>query len=702
LTESKRYIYKRNGQSAVFNIEKIISAIKKSRKSISFDQNVETDYQIVNNILSELDISYYSKNKVPTVEDIQNIVEDSLIKFDEYKTAKAYILYRFEHKINRDVYTKDGLSRYQKYIDFMDEYSDAINAASGSKYDPNSNVEVKNISTMAGEIFKKDTIMINRLLMYEKITDMYGEELAKEYIRQLESHEIYKHDETSILPYCVAITMYPFLLDGLTKVGGHSSPPKHLQSFLGSFINLVFIIASQFAGAVATPEFIMYMDYFVRKEYGNDYYQTDAYDTIIKDSFQQVVYSMNQPCAARNFQSVFWNVSYFDKNYFESMFGNFYFPDATKPQWESVDYLQRKFMTWFNDERKVKMLTFPVETMALLSDGKDNYLDKEYADLTAKMYADGHSFFTYVSDSADSLSSCCRLKNEITENVFSFSLGAGGVATGSKSVMTINVNRMVQLADQKGVNIDEATRVQVNKIQKYQTAFNEIVKDKFKKRMLPVYDAGFISLDKQYLTIGLNGLVEAAESRGLKVSNNDDYINFVESILKPIYEENKKAKTKDVMFNTEFVPAEGLGVKNATWDREAGLIVPRDVYNSYFYVVEDEDCNIIDKFILHGKQLTQYLDGGSALHMNLDEHLTEPQYRHLLNTAVRVGCNYFTFNIPNTICNECGYISKHMLDSCPSCGSKNVDYATRIIGYLKRVSSFSLKRQEEESRRFYA
>ena len=702
MTENKRYIYKRNGQSAVFNIDKIISAIGNSRKSIEFNQESEVNYQIINNILSELDALHYSKEKIPTVEDIQDIVENSLIKFNEYKTAKAYILYRFEHKSSRDTYTKEGLSRYRKYIDFMDEYSDALNAASGSKYDPNSNVEVKNISTMSGEIFKKDTIMINRLLMYDKITELYDEDLAKEYIRQLEAHEIYKHDETSLLPYCVAITMYPFLLDGLTNLGGHSSPPKHLQSFLGSFINLVFIIASQFAGAVATPEFIMYMDYFVRKEYGDDYYLHDQYDSIIKDGFQQVVYSMNQPCAARNFQSVFWNLSYFDKNYFESMFGNFYFPDATKPQWESVDYLQRKFMTWFNDERKVKMLTFPVETMALLSDGKDDYLDKEYADLTAKMYADGHSFFTYTSDSADSLSSCCRLKNEIAENVFSFSLGAGGVATGSKSVMTINVNRMVQLADQKGLSLDEATRTQVDKVHKYQTAFNEIIKDKFKKRMLPVYDAGFITLEKQYLTIGLNGLVEAAESRGLKVSNNDEYIDFVESILKPIYEENKKAKTKDLMFNTEFVPAEGLGVKNATWDREAGLLVARDVYNSYFYVVEDEECNIIDKFILHGKQLTQYLDGGSALHMNLDEHLTEPQYRQLLNTAVKTGCNYFTFNIPNTICNDCGHISKHKLDCCPSCSSENVDYATRIIGYLKRVSSFSLKRQEEESRRFYA
>jgi len=349
LTDEKRYVYKRNGQVVLFDLNKVIVAIDSSRKAIGYEQDQETKYQIINNVLSDLNKNFYAKHEIPTVENVQDIVEDWLIFYNEYRTAKSYILYRHEHKIERDKYTSNGLNRYRKYIDFMDEYTSALNAASGSKYDPNSNVEVKNISTMSGEIFKKDTIMINRLLMYDKITELYDEDLAKEYIRQLESHEIYKHDETSLLPYCVAITMYPFLLDGLINLGGHSSPPKHLQSFLGSFINLVFIIASQFAGAVATPEFLMYMDYFIRKEYGDDYYTSDKCDSIIKDGFQQVVYSMNQPCAARNFQSVFWNVGYFDKNYFESMFGNFYFPDATQPKWESLDYLQQKFMNWFND-----------------------------------------------------------------------------------------------------------------------------------------------------------------------------------------------------------------------------------------------------------------------------------------------------------------------------------------------------------------
>ncbi|WP_455717506.1 anaerobic ribonucleoside-triphosphate reductase [Anaerosporobacter sp.] len=527
-----------------------------------------------------------------------------------------------------DVLTK--YQRYQKYLKFINEYKNAINASTGSQVDSNANVECKNIATMNGEIFKKDYIYLNRLMMIEKITELYGEDLAVDYILELENHDGYKHDETSIFPYCVSITMYPFLFDGLKSIGGISDAPKHLKSFAGEFINLIFAIASQFAGAVSTPEFLTYMDYFVRKEYGDEYYshankvvdlsnRERTIDDIITDVFQQVVHSLNQPAAARNFQSVFWNIAYFDHPYFNGIFDGFVFPDGTLPQWDSVNWLQKRFMNWFNKERTKKPLTFPVETMNLLNDGKD-YVDKEYKHFNAEMYAKGHSFFTYTSDTVDSLASCCRLKNAITDNTFSFTLGAGGVATGSKGVFTININRLVQNAVRNNQDISEAVREQTRKIHKYLNAYNEILKGYLESKMLPVFDAGFISMDNQYLTIGINVFVEGDEFLGIEISPNEEYYNYGEMILKPIYEENKKAKTKDVMFNTEFVPAENLGIKNAMWDKKDGYVVPRDCYNSYFYIVEDENSNLLDKFILHGDRLSNYLDGGSALHANLQEH----------------------------------------------------------------------------------
>ena len=600
---------------------------------------------------------------------------------------------------------------HQKYLDFIEEYKHASNAATSSEVDSNANVEQKNIATLAGEIHKKDNIKINRLLMQRKITSMFDEDLAKEYIRQLDAHEIYKHDETSLFPYCVSITMYPFLFKGMGSIGGCSKAPTHLNSFAGNFVNFVFAVASQFAGACSTPEFLLYLDYFIRKEYGGDYYLhadkivdgSSRHRTIYKvitDVFEQIVYSLNQPAAARGFQSVFWNVAYYDHSYFDGMFGDFIFPDGTKTIWESLSWLQKAFMKWFNKERLRAPLTFPVETLNLLDDG-EKYVDAEWADFAAEMWAEGHSFFLYRSDSVDSLSSCCRLRNELQDNTFSYTLGAGGVSTGSKAVITMNINRLVQNAVRDGKDISEAVREQTRKIHKYLMAYNEIVRDFFNSRMLPVYDAGFISMEKQYLTIGINGFVEGAEFLGIKPCPNDQYFAYGEMILKPIYEENKKARTKELMFNTEFVPAENLGVKNAAWDKKDGYFVPRDCYNSYFYIVEDETSNLLDKFILHGDRMTRYLDGGSALHANLDEHLSKAQYRHLMDVAIKTKCPYFTYNIPNTVCNDCGFISKHRLTECPKCHSHNLDYLTRVIGYLKRVSAFSQARQEEEKRRHY-
>lgn len=591
-------VIKRDKKVEPFDVNKIDAAITKAFNAV----NEPIDSDILQDIKDELYI-----NNIVSVEELQDQLEKALMACDYYDVAKAFILYRRKRAESRALNEKKQ---------FIKDYAKAKNAATGSKYDANANVTEKNIVTLNGELFKGDVIKVNRAILTDKIRELYGEELAKEYIRMLEQHLLYKHDETSIMPYCVAITMYPFLLEGLQPIGGLSARPKNLDSFCGMFVNLVFAISSQFAGAVATGEFLMYFDYFARKEWGDDYWKrpeemVDKHrniDKTLEQKFQQIVYSINQPAAARNFQSVFWNISYFDKNYFEGIFGEFYFPDGTQPQWESLSWLQKKFAKWFNEERTKCILTFPVETMALLTNGED-VVDEEYADFTAEMYSKGHSFFTYMSDSPDSLSSCCRLRNEVTDNQFSYSLGAGGIATGSKSVMTLNINRLVQDAVNNGYDMIKYLRENVKKVHKFQTAYNELLKDYLKDGLLTVYTAGFIDMKKQYLTIGVNGVIEAAEFLGIPVNDNPTYREFMQSILKTISDENRKAKTKELMFNCEFVPAENLGVKHANWDRKAGYVVPRDCYNSYFYAVEDTSLTILDKFKLHGKDYIKYLDG---------------------------------------------------------------------------------------------
>lgn len=576
-------------------------------------------------------------------------------------------------------------------LSFIDEYIQAKNAADGSKLDANANVTQKNIATMEQELMKDFFVQINRAKVSGKIRELFGQDLVEEYLRQIEAHEIYVHDETSLKPYCVSVTMYPFLREGLSKLGGESQAPKHLASFCGSFINFVFAVSSQFAGAVATVEFLTYFDYFARKDFGDNYLETHRKE--IENHLQQVVYSINQPAAARGYQSVFWNISIYDQYYFDAMFGNFVFPDFERPNWESTAKLQRFFMRWFNQERTKAILTFPVVTAAMLTE-QGKCKDSSFADEVAQELAEGNAFFIYQSDNPDSLASCCRLRNEIADHTFSYSLGAGGVATGSINVITINMNRLVQ--DGR----DLAT--EVRKIHQYQYAYRKLMEEYLAAGMLPVYDAGFISLDKQFLTIGINGMVEAAESQGLTVGYNPEYMAFVQERLKIIFQANQAASKKyGVKFNTEFVPAENLGVKNAKWDKTDGYFVPRECYNSYFYVVEDEEINALDKFLLHGKELIEWLDGGSALHLNLDEALPQSGYRSLLDIAAKTGCNYFCINVKITICNECQHIDKRTRHQCAKCGSSNIDYGTRVIGYLKRVSAFSSARQKEHGLRFY-
>lgn len=687
-------IVKRDGSADRFSLDKIMNAIIKAFRSV----NEPVSLSNVSKIISRLDL--YDGIKV---EEIQNLVEEALMREGHYRVAKSFMLYRQRHAEDREVMDE---------LKFLSDYCEATNAATGSKYDANANVEHKNIATLIGELPKSNFIRLNRRLLTDRMKKMYGKELADQYLDLLTHHFIYKNDETSLANYCASITMYPWLMGGTKSIGGNSTAPTNLKSFCGGFVNMVFMVSSMLSGACATPEFLMYLNYFIGLEYGREYYKEPekvvdlslkqrTVDKIITDCFEQIVYSINQPTGARNYQAVFWNISYYDRYYFESLFGDFFFPDGSKPDWEGLNWLQKRFMKWFNQERTKTVLTFPVETVALLSKDGD-VLDQEWGDFTAEMYAEGHSFFTYMSSSADSLSSCCRLRNEIQDNGFSYTLGAGGVSTGSKSVLTVNINRCVQYAVNHQLDYKTFLTDVIDLCHRAQLAYNENLKALHEHGMLPLFDAGYINMGRQYLTIGVNGLVEAAEFMGIKISDNPDYLRFVQTILGLVEKKNKEYQTKNVLFNCEMIPAENVGVKHAKWDLEDGYFVPRSCYNSYFYVVEDDSLNIIDKFRLHGTPYIEHLTGGSALHMNLEEYLSQAQYRKLLKVAAEEGCNYFTFNIPNTICNECGYIDKRYLRECPHCHSRNVDYMTRIIGYLKRVSNFSEARQHEAAQRYYA
>ena len=1069
-------IKKRDGSQEEFDPKKIETAIYKAFEAV---HNKEAWKDVKDRISQFLKSFDGWEEKDLTVERVQNKVEKYLCTHGFYKVGKAYMLYRERHKKLRDNVARN--------LQFIDNFVKSDNTANAT-IDDNSNVATHNVAVMNTEIHKEDNKETNIRIWYNKIRELYGKELAEQFLTDIDTI-LYPHDLSSQIgmPYCVAITLYPFLKNGIKDIGGLSAAPKNIDSFCGLFVNLVFAVAAQYKGACATPGMLLCMDYFLRKEWGDNYYMKP--ETIITSEhclrqmtiqkqihqyFQQICYSLMQPSGSRGNQACFWNLSIFDKPFFDTMYGDFYFPDGTKAKWESLSWLQKDFMHWFNQERLKCILTFPVVSLCLIyQDHK--FLDEDLYQFAAKEYAEGDSFFTYISDSADSLSSCCfsrdtkvlwknsydgvkcttleelhnlkwepnkknlkifhngswvrgksiklpcrdmykvtthnnkefymtdnhinltlqgekqtselttddyllfntqvlnripekdegltyaegvmlgaflgdgtisgytcqdgcihsmdyslneikykklapyldqlqekynmhyslntvynnvfpvkvyskefvafvvkwtnwvehttavtkdlnlncllqsadfrrgildgwyitdggnsnrcytvskklrdameilitslgmqsiidvsdrtdenvvirgeffnrnyplycvrfytptnhrvcknpehswikknnslyfrirsieridyndevyciecnnsnepyftlpsglithncRLSSKLSKPQFNFTNGQLSEMTGSKNVITLNLNRITQdwYKTQQGPREDKDKVVValasgdwgltrylqkiLERVYKYQIAYNEILKYLYEKNLLTVYNAGFINMRKQYLTIGINGLNQAAEFLGMQCNKNENYENFCRTIFSTIKKQNTRHKTKDCMFNTEFTPCESAAIKLYNRDKNDGYWVPNDtnLYASYIFKPNDVDIPILDKIQLHGKEVCgDNLDGGSAAHLNLDSHLDKEQYLKIIKYAAEEGCKYFTFNVPNSECDNCGFITKHPITECPKCGSRHISYYDRVIGYLTKVRNWSKGRQIEQKTRVY-
>ena len=698
-----------------FDKTRIENAIISAFESCNIELSPEKLELIMSNILMEIE-----NFNIISVEHIQDIVERNISLFN-FEVAKKFIIYRYEHKEDRILRDR---------IDYMSTYINSDNnAATSSEEDSNSNVTVKNVANLNGETFKNLNRRLQRLWIKDKLNELFPE-VSKQYAKDLEHHIIYAHDEASFpVPtnYCEAVSLYPLIMNGTSTMDGlKTEPPTNLNSFCGQLINLTFLLAAQCKGAVAYGEFFNFFDYFCVKEWGSEWdkhikdvvtsnicNKEKTIEYCIKQAFQNIVYSWNQPAGNRSYQSPFINISYYDSNYWKSLFEDFSFPDGSKPEWRRIDILQKMFMQWFNEERQKTLLTFPVETMALLTDGND-VIDKDYKNFTAEMWSKGHSFFLYISDNPDGLSSCCRLRNSIDSNVFSFTNGLSGVKTGSCNVITLNLNRIIQDwcksiggVPTVGNQHDSLKFYLINileRVYKYHIAYKTLLYEEEKRGMLTASNAGYISMKDLFSTIGINGLNEAAEFLGIKCNYNSEYKDFCNLILGTISEQNKLHSTKEFKFNTEIVPAEQLGSRNYNWDKADGYKVPenRVLYNSYFYLPEDNTISILDKFKLHGREFTSNCDGGMGLHCNLDSHLSKNQYLKLIDYAIKCGTFYFTFNIPNTQCDDCGHIEKIPIKECPICHSKNVTHWTRPVGYLRPTKCFDEYRYKESLMRFYA
>lgn len=722
-----------------FDIARIKTAIQKAFLSTETYVDDTVIDQIANDVKVWDGIS---------VEDIQDEVIEVLKDYGFDAVADSYNSYKNKQSRARLLWNKIG---------YMDEYiNSSKNAATMSNTDGNANTSAKNVATLEPEVFKDDFRTIQRYRMKRKLKEMFPE-VAYQYEADIEGHEIYIHDEAStpaLKQYCMAVSLYPLMLAGCGVLDKTTpSEPNDLQSFSGQLVNSIFTLSAQCKGAVAVGSYFIVLNYYIIAEYGPEWYKhlsnvvtsslcvkQRTLRNMIEKAFKQFVCGINQPAGNRGFQSPFTNISYYDKTYFTALFGDFYYPDATQPEWEAIDALQRLFMNWFNQWRLRQLVAFPVETFAMVYDPKTNdIIDKDYKNLCAEMYAKGHSFFTYISDSADSLASCCRLRNELSENTFNPTSGLTGVKTGSANVITLNINRIVQnwcrkykhqrfledgfelfRPEEKKSLADYIISI-LERVYKYHIAYKTMLYEWEEKGAYASSNGGFINIKDLYSTIGINGLNEGARFLGLEVSNNPQYIEFLQLVLGTIKEQNKlHSFTKEIhytdyhgkknvtikrpyLFNSECVPAESLGGKNYRWDKEDEYWVPDDenLYNSYFYNAHD-NTSVLDKFILHGRATSAYCDGGSALHCNLESHLSKEQYLKLIDFAIEQGTNYFTFNIPNSQCEDCHFITKVPIHKCPKCGSERITQYSRVIGYLRPISSFGEDRQIEAAHRTYS
>lgn len=696
-------VVKRDGSLQEFDKNKIVEAISKAFNACCPDENKE----VIDTMVSEMHLW-----DGITIEEIQDIVVETLRDYNYDDVADSYSSYKGKQSKLRFI---------ENRIKYMEGYANSSdNAASSSETDPNSNVSMKNVANLEGEVYKENNREIQRYRMKKKLQKVYPE-VASQYEKDLNNHIIYVHDEAScpvLKPYCMAVTLYPLMVEGVGKIDGITpSAPNDIQSFSGQVTNLVFLLSSQCKGAVALGDYFIALNYYVIKEFGEKWY--DKLDVIIssehclnpetirkavRKGMKQFIYGVNQPAGNRSYNSPFTNLSFYDYYYFKAMFGEFYYPDGTQPEWKAIDTLQRIFMELHRELRLIKPLTFPVTTMALVYDNND-YLDKEYKDLCAEEWAKGGSFFCYNNNNPTSLASCCRVLNEMSDNTFSSTTGMTGVMTGSCNVITLNLNRIVQdCIRQNSTNPEDITEIYpefketihenikkylisiLERVYKYHIAYKSMLYDLEDKKMFAASNGDYIYMKKLYSTIGVLGYCEAAKFLGLKVGNNEEYIEFLRLILGTIKEQNKihsiRDKKRPFLFNSEAVPGESLAVRLYQWDKADGYEVPEDqnLYNCYFYNPWDENTSILDKFHLHGSEISKYTDGGQALHANLDEHLSKKQYLKLLDIARKEGTNYFTFNIPMSECAECGHVVNAPIKECPICHSDHIKYWTRIIG----------------------
>jgi len=627
----------------------------------------------------------------------------------DIKTDKDFehCLEALKNKYGEDFEILNGFHESQmNFSDFIDNFVDK-NVADVT-IDANANSSNKDIRSLLAEKGKPIDKLFSFNKIFYEIKKKYGLRTAKKWLEAEYSGLFYNHDActTSFLPYCYAYDLTRLATEGLffLKNYNHESP-KHLTTFLDDVIEFISFMSNRSSGAVGIPNILVWTFYFWRKDVESGYVNKNP-DYYIRQCFQKLIYRLNQPFM-RIDQSAFVNVSVFDRNYVEALFGGVEYPDGTLLIDHVEEFMQHQktFMEVVAEVRSQNMFTFPVLTCSLLfRDGK--FVDEEFARYCSDNNAKYNDYNFFQSGDVTSLSNCCRLISDTSKlDAFINSIGGTALSIGSIKVNTINLMRLAYEHPGDRAGYLKALRETTLLCCKTLDAIRHIIRRNIEKGLLPNYCDGGVEIKKQYCTVGILGLYEVIEKFGMvardefgNASYTDDGIAFATEIFRVI-NEVKDNFTTEYSFNVESVPAERAAVILCQKDNLLFEQNEKFIYSNQ-WIPLSEKCTIREKIRL-SSILDPLCSGGAIAHINLEANFpnTESAWK-MLNHIARAGVFYFAFN---TRINECknhhGFVGT---DICPSCGEKVFDTFQRIVGYLVPSRAYSKERfREYTTRRWY-
>ena len=598
----------------------------------------------------------------------------------------------------------DPLRFYRKFL--------GSNTVADVSVDASSNVFNKDINTMRNESRKSLDKLLCFNKMFVELQENYSLEVAKDWLEAQINGELYTHDSNTLtlLPYCYAFTMEDVANKGLFWLNTMPSRgAKHASTFNLHILEFVSIASNSVSGAVGIPDLLLYMYYFWQQDVKTGYIPKEVANIYKEQFWQELIFNLNQDYLRDSVQTAYTNISVFDREYFCGMFGEKTFPDGSY----MIDHIekfmeyQEEYLIFVRELKRKNFFTFPVTTASIIYTGGNEFDDSDFVKRLADINAEFGDVNVYISETADNLSSCCRLKNDtsLLEGNFN-SIGGTSLSIGSIKVITQNLVRTALISNTEKDFFDNLEK-EINLIHKVLDVHRQIIHKNIEKGLYPLYTHGLMKIANQYSTVGINGIYEAIKLMGGTSKDNSGEFytengkRIAIKIMNTINDLNVAfSKDKDFTINMEQVPFESGSVKNCKKDKLLfGDRIKIDTYGNQWVPLD------IDSSLFHRLEMAALLDkeasGGAILHRNRSNKITgEKNYKDMLAMA-KMGIVYYSDIIKTNICeNNHTYIGESEI--CPICGGIKTDESIKIVGYCTRKSAFQQERKEEmDNRKFY-